>query len=548
VALGCLAIATPLMVIVEVAPSVPLVRGSLIGLWLLIAPLSITAIRRAHNSEYNLFWAFVMVAGPAIGVLGMTLRAAGIDIPWWLSLLGILGAVACATLGVMLVFLGTTSTGPNRFGADPDRARASGRARGRAQEAGEPLAVRRPTFDPRGRTSRAGFIAQLVLSAICAAPLIGMVRSDETVSPVWLGMGIVAFGLGAVLLLIASIRRAHDIGATAQVGLILGSGPLFCAPLLFIESIAVTPAFFVGAILTLCLLAVATFDGQPRPNRHGPDPVRNRPPPKARGANSAEFSRLRRKMKTRAAPTLLLADTDEPGFSKLGGDPELPTSATWPSNTRGPLSFLAQVDLKAADAAGGPEWLPQAGALYLFAEADGGGGDGRAAVVLHAPDLSNVEPNSPPADLPKFGARFEERRVGLQAFTSLPSLDGLGVDVRELEVEDDELDELSDLPASVFPEVPLHRLGGHPNEIQESRMALECELGSRGLDTETIFDGEVEPKILRASKSWRLLFQIDSDPDIGMSWGDGGMLYIFIREADARAGNFSRTWLISQSH
>jgi uncharacterized protein YwqG len=100
----------------------------------------------------------------------------------------------------------------------------------------------------------------------------------------------------------------------------------------------------------------------------------------------------------------------------------------------------------------------------------------------------------------------------------------------------------------VFPEVPLHRLGGHPNEIQESRMALECELGSRGLDTETIFDGEVEPKILRASKSWRLLFQIDSDPDIGMSWGDGGMLYIFVREADARAGNFSRTWLISQSH
>ena len=79
-------------------------------------------------------------------------------------------------------------------------------------------------------------------------------------------------------------------------------------------------------------------------------------------------------------------------------------------------------------------------------------------------------------------------------------------------------------------------------------MSLECELGSRGLDTGAIFKGGLDPKLLRAAKAWRLLFQIDSDPELGMMWGDTGMLYIFIREADARAGDFSKTWLISQTH
>ena len=47
---------------------------------------------------------------------------------------------------------------------------------------------------------------------------------------------------------------------------------------------------------------------------------------------------------------------------------------------------------------------------------------------------------------------------------------------------------------------------------------------------------------------WRLLLQLDTDYDAGMMWGDVGCLYFWIREQDARAGDFSRICMILQCH
>lgn len=554
VSLICLVLATPLLGVVEARAADWLVIMSLVGLWALMIIMWIAGIRRIHDGDESAAFVVWIMSGPTIVLSGITLQGIGIHLPRWLIAAGLVPSVLTAFLWFAFVQV-RASPGGNRFGPKPKCLAPRLSTQSIVDEAAP---VRRwPLVDPRGRTSRAGYIVGLVTCAMLALPLVAL-RNSSVAAPAWdEGIAWAAFMIAAGLLVVLSARRSNDLdhaqsaarrGSGAAFGVLVSFGPLLCAPALLGMGLSAVPALTFGGLLSLGLLLMATIDGHHGPNRHGPDPVRGRPPVKRRMAHTEDFLRIRRKMKREARTTLLLGDADTPGFSKLGGDPELPAGVTWPSNERGPLSFLAQVDLAQVHASGGPDWLPQTGAIYVFAEADGGGGDGRAAVVLRAPALPKVEATSPPADLPKFGARFEERRVALQTFTSLPSLDGLGVDVQEMDVEDDELDELSDLPTSEFPDVPLHRLGGHPNEIQDSRMALECELGRRGLDTAAMFEGDLEPKILRASKAWRLLFQIDSDPDIGMMWGDTGMLYVFIREADARAGDFSRTWLISQSH
>jgi uncharacterized protein YwqG len=105
------------------------------------------------------------------------------------------------------------------------------------------------------------------------------------------------------------------------------------------------------------------------------------------------------------------------------------------------------------------------------------------------------------------------------------------------------LDRLADFPDEPFGDELQHRIGGYPSEIQSSQMAVECELAARGLEA----GAEVTDAIRRASKQWRLLLQIDSDPALKMNWGGGGRLYVFIRQKHAEAGDFSRTVTISET-
>ena len=252
------------------------------------------------------------------------------------------------------------------------------------------------------------------------------------------------------------------------------------------------------------------------------------------------LSRMRRKRQT----TLLLTPTQSPGFSKLGGQPELPSDTAWPEAGGAPRAFLAQLDLTDVKAAGGPDWLPEAGRLYAFVDINGAG------LADYVRVIHSLEPGADaaawPEGLPQ-KLRFPERRAGFLALPSTPSLDWLGIDVREIDVSDEELDTLSDTPAEPFGDELQHRIGGYPSEIQETRMALECEHLARGLPSPS-WDEEIPPAIDRASKSWRLLLQIDSDPALKMNWGDAGRLYVFIREKHATAADFSRTVTLWETH
>ena len=87
---------------------------------------------------------------------------------------------------------------------------------------------------------------------------------------------------------------------------------------------------------------------------------------------------------------------------------------------------------------------------------------------------------------------------------------------------------------------------GHYEPVQNFDMELECELASRGLQLgeECGLDASRQGELREASKDWRLLLQLDTDDTTGWAWGDLGKIYFWIREADARVGDFSQIRLM----
>ncbi len=208
----------------------------------------------------------------------------------------------------------------------------------------------------------------------------------------------------------------------------------------------------------------------------------------------------------------------------------------------GPRAFVGQFDLAEVRKAGGPDWLPQTGVLFAFFGQDRYGYSDLVE-VLHTQAAASERP--PPQNLRR-ELRFAERRVGYLKLSSVPSLEWMNEPITEIDVSPEELDALS-TPDEPSGDGLQHRIDGYPSEIQGGCLRLECERLARGLP-ELAVGGEDEVALERASRSWRLLLQVDTDPALGMNWGDGGRLYVFVREQHARAGDFSQTITISQSH
>jgi uncharacterized protein YwqG len=249
---------------------------------------------------------------------------------------------------------------------------------------------------------------------------------------------------------------------------------------------------------------------------------------------------LRARLKRLSRPTLLLIPAKTPGFSKVGGLPELPIGIGWPHHEAGPCAFVAQIDLGAFSAHGGFEWLPEKGRIYLFFDDDRNGAP-NCGRVIYTNEPAGQEA-TPPAALAK-ARRFGERRVGFMRFVSLPSEDWLGEQwpYGDADVEGWRLAQDAELGDEIE-----HRIGGYPSEIQGGQMAVECEYLWRGKTPD--YREDVSDAIRRASRQWRLLLQIDSDPALGMNWWDAGRLYVFVRARDAKRGDFSKTVTITQTY
>lgn len=262
---------------------------------------------------------------------------------------------------------------------------------------------------------------------------------------------------------------------------------------------------------------------------------------------SLTSSEVLEQMHAQGRPCLRLAPGGH-GLSALGGSAT--TVGAWPRYRGRPLSLIAQLDLAEMRAAGGPDWLPAKGRLLFFYELEAGtwGFDPKdAGSALVRYETAMVDCVAEPDDLPQDN-RFDSRPVFFVSDTSLPSEERLEIDWKTMSAH-----EQADLEAAIealTPKEPVHQVGGYPLPVQGDGMELECQLVTSGVYagnpsnyTKSIID-IAKPN----AADWRLLLQLDTDDAAGMMWGDTGRLYFWIREQDARAGEFSKAWAILQCY
>ena len=88
---------------------------------------------------------------------------------------------------------------------------------------------------------------------------------------------------------------------------------------------------------------------------------------------------------------------------------------------------------------------------------------------------------------------------------------------------------------------------GFADQIQ-NEMRAECEFVTRGHYVGRPGGRDVPDRaeIEADATRWKLLLQVDSDPEIGMEWGDTGRLYYWIRDDALLHHAFEKSWLVLQ--
>jgi uncharacterized protein YwqG len=247
-----------------------------------------------------------------------------------------------------------------------------------------------------------------------------------------------------------------------------------------------------------------------------------------------------------ATPALHLVKAAGESTSYLGGMPPWPADAPWPARDGAPLTFLACIDLASVQAALPVPWLPATRRLLFFydAEKQPWGFDPKdrgSWVVTLAVDGAPLATAPAGAELARQPLEF--RRIDSYPSWERPQVAALGLTDAESEI-------LIDTADAAFGKAPHHQMSGFPDPVQGDEMELECQLVSNGLycgDSSGYMSGRAK-ELRNGAAEWRLLLQIDSDDALGVMWGDGGILYVWIREEDARAGRFDRAWVVLQCH
>jgi len=237
------------------------------------------------------------------------------------------------------------------------------------------------------------------------------------------------------------------------------------------------------------------------------------------------------------------------GASRIGGVPDVPPDFKWPERNGVPQAFIAQLAMEEVHAHDLHGELPARGTLWFFYDAkqetygadpaDRGGWQ-----VIFREDYAGLQRMTAPADLPA-ESQFKAASVSFANEVTLSQSPQL--DVPDFDWTDDEVQKYETL-LSTFPTPEehgdvQHQLLGNPQTIQDD-MRLECQLASQGV---TDINDPRAKELSKGANGWQLLLQIDSDDELGMEWGNTGMIYYWLRGSDLKKLDFDEAWLVLQS-
>lgn len=241
------------------------------------------------------------------------------------------------------------------------------------------------------------------------------------------------------------------------------------------------------------------------------------------------------------------------GASRFGGMPDIPTDFEWVLREDIPLSFLAQINCADLQGFTSAKNLPSSGMLYFFYDAieQPWGFDpsdrGSSAIIYH-PSTENLIPSTLPegADIDN-GWLFPAYAVQFREILSLPNYDSQAFEQLSISQNsvDDYVNLIVDVNELMAANEPIHQMLGHSSNIQGD-MQLECQLILHGINYGDGYSESIAKDLEAGASDWLLLLQLDSDDDLGMMWGDMGMLYFWIQESSLQSKRFDEAWTILQ--
>jgi uncharacterized protein YwqG/predicted DNA-binding protein (MmcQ/YjbR family) len=221
------------------------------------------------------------------------------------------------------------------------------------------------------------------------------------------------------------------------------------------------------------------------------------------------------------------------GQTKIGGQPDLPENIEWPQLAdERPLAFLAQINLAEVASVGRLTGLPASGLLSFFSvfgwqieeDADPQLPRGKydyawTRVLYHSTNQKTFQRRRTPAGVNSFKAA----KVEFVPITSFPTHTKEPV-VAKLGWKRDVKDKYDDF-VMAYNGARGHQLGNPAGNLL---------LGYA--DYVQDFVKEV------ADEDLQLLFQLASDENAGMCWGDGGFVYFWISPRDLARKKFDRVF------